>query len=324
MRSDDGQVHISRRTALAGGLSAALASTIPGRGSARTRGRLFGPGGHALGISLYMLGDFFTANPEEALEAVAKIGFREVETDLGTTSSADLRRILDRNGLRVPNVLVLPIQIPGRMSLQTDSGVLASAAHALGAEFLTCALFPLPSEDDEKASAAETPGRMIGRALARLTADHWHRTADYLNRRGAEIRRHGLKFAYHNHNAEFARYGNTDGLTILLQNTDPKLVSFEMDVGWVAAAGCDPVAILKANPGRFRLMHVKDLAPGHKPNTVLRTETPEVGAGVIDWPAILPIAAACGVRHFAIEQEPPFTAPPIEAARRSFDYLIKL
>ena len=302
------------------GTSAASGSTI----HQRAPRRLFGPGGRALGISLYMLGEFYAKDPDGALEAVARIGFREVETDIGVHPTADLRRALDRNRLRCTNVLILPMPISGRMSLQTDRGAVASAVHAVGAEYLTCSLFPLPEDAGGNVATAEPPGRMIARALERLTADHWHRTADTLNRHGAEFRRHGLRFAYHNHNAEFARYGDTDGLTILLQNTDPALVSFEMDAGWVAAAGRDPAEILKANRGRFRLMHVKDLAPRHKANTVLRTETPEVGSGVIDWPVVLPAAVECGVRHFAIEQEPPFTAPPIESARKSFDYLAKL
>jgi len=314
---------MSRRTAIAAGLAAALASGAA-LGRQPSSRRLFGPGRLPLGISLYMLGDFYAKDLEGALSAVSLIGFREVETDIDAHPAAALRRALGRNGLHCPNVLVLPMPLAGRMSLQSDPGALAEAAHTVGAEYLTCTLFPLPPERPGQAVASEPPSRMLARAFANLDADHWHRTADYLNRRGQEFGRHGLKFAYHNHNPEFARYGDTDGLAILLQNTDPRLVSFEMDAGWVAAAGRDPVEILNANHGRFRLMHVKDLARDHTPNTVMRATTPEVGSGVVDWPQVIPAAIACGVRHFAIEQEPPYVAPPIESARKSYRYLMGL
>jgi sugar phosphate isomerase/epimerase len=314
---------MSRRAAMATGLASLLAGGVAS-GRKPARQPLFGQGGHPLGISLYMLGDFYAKDLNGALDAVAGIGFREVETDIDAHPADSLRRSLERNNLRCPNVLVLPMPLAGRMGLQTDPGRLAESAHAIGAEYLTCTLFPLPPEEPGQAPADEPPSRMLARAFARLDADHWHRTADYLNLRGAEFRRHGLKFAYHNHNAEFARYGDTDGMTILLQNTDPSLVWFEMDAGWVAAAGRDPVELLNAYRGRFRLMHVKDLAQGHTPNTVMRAVTPEVGAGVLDWKLILPAAIAAGVRHFAVEQEPPYTIPPIEAARKSYAYLSTL
>jgi sugar phosphate isomerase/epimerase len=315
---------MSRRTAIASGLALACATGWTTSGLAGARKRLFGPGGFPLGISLYMLGEFYAKDPDGSLEAVARIGFREVETDIDTHPARDLKRALRRNRLKCSNVLVLPMPLRGGMSLKSDTGLLAGTVHALGAEYLTCALFPLPEDEEGRVPANEKPSQMLARAMGRLTADHWHRTADYLNRHGTEFRRHGVKFAYHNHNVEFARYGDTDGLSILLKNTDPNLVSFEMDAGWVAAAGRDPVEILKANPGRFRLMHVKDLVQGHTPNTIMRAQTPEVGAGVIDWPRILPVAIECGVRHFAVEQEPPYTGAPIDSARKSYAYLSQL
>ncbi len=94
-----------------------------------------------------------------------------------------------------------------------------------------------------------------------------------------------------------------------------------MDAGWVVAAGHDPVEPLRAYPDRFRLMHVKDVARSSPVNTAMTVTTTEVGSDIIDWKRVLGAAVAAGVRHFAVEQEPPYPIPEIESARRSFGYL---
>jgi sugar phosphate isomerase/epimerase len=115
--------------------------------------------------------------------------------------------------------------------------------------------------------------------------------------------------------------GATTGLEILLAETDPKLVTFEMDVGWVAAAGHDPVALLAKHKGRFTLMHLKDIKPSTAANFALKMDPADVGSGKLDWKRLLSAAYAEGVRNFYLEQEPPFTRPRIEAAKIGFDYL---
>ena len=112
-------------------------------------------------------------------------------------------------------------------------------------------------------------------------------------------------------------------MAILLKEADPAL-QFEMDAGWVVAAGQDPFALLKAHPKRFRQMHVKDVKASTKPNFALQQDPTEVGTGIIDWKRLLPAAHAAGVEGFFVEQEPPFTRPRIEAARLCADYLLKL
>ncbi|HEX2818447.1 MAG TPA: sugar phosphate isomerase/epimerase, partial [Phenylobacterium sp.] len=126
---------------------------------------------------------------------------------------------------------------------------------------------------------------------------------------------------YHNHNIEFAPKGETNGLEILLKYTDPALVPFEMDVGWVVAAGHDPFALLKAHPGRFRQMHVKDVKASTKANFAFQQDPADIGSGIIDWKRLLPAAYAHGVRDFFVEQEAPFDKPRLESVRIDFDYL---
>jgi sugar phosphate isomerase/epimerase len=120
---------------------------------------------------------------------------------------------------------------------------------------------------------------------------------------------------------EFAPVGGSSGLEILLKNTDPDFVTFELDVGWVAAAGVDPAAVFAKHKGRFSLMHVKDIKADTKPNFTLQMDPTEVGSGKLPWKTLLPAAYAAGVRGFYVEQEPPFARPRIEAAKISHDYL---
>ncbi|CAN7432532.1 sugar phosphate isomerase/epimerase [Phenylobacterium sp. LjRoot225] len=312
---------ISRRAALGAAFTTALAAAGPGH-AARL---LFGRGGPPIGINLYMVEAAYRADADGTLETLAKIGFREVETGLDTVPAERIRAALTRSGLRCANLGILPRPLRGGLSLESDAGLLARSVHTVGAEYLTLTLFPLPDGVQMRPMAGEDVPRMLARVAASLTADHWKKTAELLNAKGAAFKRQGVKFAYHNHNPEFAPLGETNGLAILLENTDPGLVHFQMDAGWVVAAGRDPVEILRAYPGRFRLMHVKDIAPGHQVNTVFKAETTEVGSGVIDWRRVLGAARASGVRHFALEQEPPYSRmPPIEAARKGYEFLSKL
>lgn len=286
--------------------------------------RLFASDAHALGINLYMVAADYAKDIDGTLAAVARIGYREVETSLEVHSAETIKAALTRAGLRCSNVSVLPKPHRGGMSLQTDTAVLAAGAQTLGAQFLTCNLFPLPQGMELRPLAGENPGQMMARIARSFGGDDWKRNADFLNEKGREFKRHGVRFAYHNHSAELAPHGETNGLAILLERTDPTLVHFHMDVGWVVAAGHDPVQFLKAYPGRFRLMHVKDVAATHRVNTELRIVTTEVGAGIIDWQRVLTAAVGAGVEHFAVEQEPPYAMPELEAARKSFAYLSRL
>jgi sugar phosphate isomerase/epimerase len=157
--------------------------------------------------------------------------------------------------------------------------------------------------------------------VAVMTAQEWKRNADFLNETAARLRRLGLRLGYHNHNIDFAPISGTSGFDILLTETDPSLVQFEMDVGWVTLAGRDPVKELQARPGRYRLMHVKDVSSSTRPNFLLEADSTEVGSGVIDWKRLLPVANSVGVQKFFVEQEPPFRVQPLFAVAKSIRYL---
>lgn len=312
---------LSRRAALVAAFSTAALTAAP----ALAARRLFGAGGLPIGINLYMVAAQYRADPEGTLQALSQIGFGEFETDLSGPPPERVRAAREAAGLACAAVSVLPTPLRGGPSLQTDPGELAKAVHTIGADYLVCTLFPLPPGVEMRPKPGENVEQMLARVSGTLSADHFKRTAETLNAKGEALRREGVKLAYHNHNPELAPLGETNGLAILLEHTDPKAVSFEMDAGWVVAAGHDPVALLRAYPQRFRLMHVKDIAPSHRTNVLLKAETTEVGAGVVNWPRVLRAATASGVKHFSIEQEPPYSRmPPLEAAKAAYAYLSRL
>jgi len=299
------------------------AATADFAASARHR-RFFASHHLPIGLQLYTLGDAPYHDLDGTLRAVAGIGYRTVEgVGFMKRTAAEFRASLERAGLSCPSTHV-PLQVDGSggPSLAGDIGPLAADMHRLGAEYVVVPIFAAPP------SWGPHPGEdglaFLIRAARQMRADDWRRLAAQLNEKGAALKRAGLKLAYHNHNVEFVKHGSRTAYDLLLENTEPGVVWFEMDVGWVAAGGADPIALLRAHRHRFRLMHVKDLTAGTTPNNAFRMDPADVGAGTLDWKKILPAGYEAGVRDYYVEQEPPFTEPRIDAARADYEYLARL
>jgi sugar phosphate isomerase/epimerase len=182
---------------------------------------------------------------------------------------------------------------------------------------------PFPLLPEAKAEAGEDALTAMRRAFSTST-DHWKRTAALLNARGAALKREGLSLGYHNHDLEFLPVADTRGWDVLMAELDPTLVSFELDVAWFVAGGEDPLAFVEGLTGRVRQLHVKDLHEPVEPREALKMVSTEVGSGVVQWEELLPAAYRAGVRHFYVEQEPPFKIDRFEAVIRSFAYLSQL
>ncbi|HXA39887.1 MAG TPA: sugar phosphate isomerase/epimerase [Phenylobacterium sp.] len=314
-------IPVSRRTALGAGLAAAASSLAAGASARTPREPFFKGNGLPIGLQLYTLGGDLRADVDGMLGQVAKIGYRTVEMAgyLGRTP-AELRAAFDKAGLRCTSSHVQARPSGPEPSL-ADVDRLIADAKVIGIEHIVLPMFAIPDHIDMKPRPGEDRATVMDRLAAQIAADDWKATAELLNAKGRALKAAGLTLGYHNHNVEFAPVGGTTGLEILLKGTDPALVSFEMDVGWVVAAGHDPFALLKAHAGRFKQMHVKDVKASTKPNFAFRQDPTEVGSGIIPWKRLLPAAYAEGVRGFFVEQEPPFERPRIEAARLCFDYL---
>lgn len=316
---------VTRRAFLGTAAAVGCLATATGFAAPAARRRFFARHDLAVGLQLYTLGDAPYRDLDGTLRTVAKIGYRAVEpVGLMKRTAAELRAALDRAGLSCPSTHVpLQADASGGPSLAGDIGKLAADMHRLGVAYVVVPIFAIP-ERIGGPRQGEDGQRYLVRAGREMTADDWRRMAAQLNEKGAALRREGLKLAYHNHNVEFTRQGAGTAYDLLLANTDPDTVSFEMDVGWVAAAGVDPIPLLRSQRHRFRLMHVKDIEASTVPNNAFKMDPADVGAGTLDWKAILPAGYEAGVRHYYVEQEPPFAGPRMDAARADYEYLARL
>jgi sugar phosphate isomerase/epimerase len=275
--------------------------------------------GLPIGIQFYTLGPDAATEFDATLGKLATIGYRAVELQgLLGRSGAMLRASLDAAGLSCTSIHVSQSQLDG------DLGTLADELAAIG---IRTAITPrpyFPARIGTGPANGESSIDWFRRALARMTTDDWKRNADVLNEKGAALAKWGIKIGYHNHNGELAPLAGSTGLELLIRHTDRHFVTFELDIGWLVAAGRDPLAFLARYKGRFALMHVKDVASGTQPNYALAMNPTEVGSGGVAWRRVLPAAYAAGVRGFYVEQEPPFQRPRLEAAQISYDYLAGL
>jgi len=256
---------------------------------ARPGGSLF-PGKAKLdkiGVQLYTLRHEMERDFEGTLRHVAAIGFQEVEFAgyFGRTPK-QVHDLLAELKLDSPSAH-MPYE-----SLETNWQEILDQARAIGHEYVLIAWTP---------------------EEARKTLDDWKRIAGKFNRAGEAARRAGLKFGYHNHNFEFVPVENRVPFDVLLAETDPGLVKIEMDLYWITLAGGDPFIYFQQYPGRFPMVHVKDLKKGDKPQMV------DVGAGDIDFKAIFARREQAGIQHFFVEHDEP--ADPWASVAASYQYL---
>lgn len=304
---------MNRRNLIMGGVSGLLAPLFAGPLLAAGK-TFFGHNGTPLGLQMGVVGPEFDKEPVKTLRTIRSIGYRSVEINVGVRDPAGLRMQLDDAGLACTSGIISM----GPLSLDKPGPLIEAAQKLRLSDVVLAALMPpagfRPSQSKDLMAA-------YVEMTTTLTAEDYHRTADKLNEQGRALATGGLRLGYHNHNFEFRRFGDETGLEILLKNTEPALVSFEMDVGWVTAAGLDPITLLKAHPGRFRQMHVKEVAKDTIPNTVMNIVAAPVGTGIIDWAKVLSAARAAGIKHFYVEQDPPFAIPRTQMITEAYAYL---
>lgn len=313
------------RRSLLGGMAAGGAFLMThGQVAAAARTPFFQRVGAPIGLQTYTLGEEPARDLDGTFAKLAALGYRELELpNLYGRKPAEVRQAAERAGLAISS-LHLPAQRgpSNGLFLTSSPAEIADGLGALGAKRGVMPIMPFP--DNFRPQPGETLQNAIARLVIEAGPDLWKRTAALLNEKGAALKPHGVQIGYHNHNIEFAPLGGTNGWQILVKETDPSLVSFEIDTGWIATAGMDPATFLKQHKGRVAQLHVKDVAKDNTVNFAIAMKPAEVGAGVLDWARILPAAYEAGVRHFYVEQEPPFTISRMEAATRSYRYLAQL
>jgi sugar phosphate isomerase/epimerase len=269
------------------------------------------PLGRPIGIQLYTVNIPMQTDPAGTLKKLREIGFGEVESaGFGKLSAKQFRELLDDAGLACSSA-----------HLQFDINNLGATfedAHALGAAYAASGSLPAPAVDSKPAAALSQQS---------MSLDEAKRTAALVNRIGEAAKRTGLQYVYHNHDFEFAdQGGGAIGYDVLLRESDPELVKFEIDCGWMIFAGRNPIDYFKKYPNRFPMIHVKDFLPAHAKSAMARNAAQmlgaELGHGVVDYKPIFAAAEKAGLQHYFVEQEGPFSRmDQLQAARVDYDYL---
>ena len=226
-------------------------------------------------------------DPNGTLAALAQIGYTQVElTKADVAQPSEMRKMLDQNHLQAPS---------GHLALadmRQDWPLALDNAAIMGQSYIVCVWVP----ENER------------------TADGWKRVAAELNALGETSRRHGIQLAYHNHAFEWTPAGSLIPYEILLTECDAHLVQMEIDIMHMAEGGQNPIPYFTRYPGRFPLLHVKDM---NSQRTMV-----DVGQGTIDFRAIFAQSALGGVKHYFVEYDNP--PAPLADARVCYDYLRQL
>ena len=259
-----------------------------------------------IGIQLYTLRDLMKEDCKAVLEQLGKLGYKEIESypsgkgHFWGRTAKDFFALAKNNGLQVVSThipLGLPAQEVGKeiaaLTWNLESFVDAFAKE--GGKYIVC---PYVVKD------------------LRNSVSDFSKIADTLSKAGETCKKSGLTFAYHNHDFEFHEVEGTTLYKHLIKNCDPDLVKLELDIYWAEKAGVNIETLFKDNPGRFPLVHVKDMGKTDK-------ATVEVGSGSIDFAAIFKHSKLAGIQHYFVEQD---NSPgnPLVSVEQSLNFLKKL
>ena len=242
-----------------------------------------------IGLQLYSLRAEFARDVPGTLDRVKAYGIRDVEvaSTYGLTPGK-FREMLEARGLR---------PVSGHFPFDryaSEPEVVAREAKALGLRYAGCAWISHEGDFDEKECRT---------AIA------------VFNGAGKAMAKQGIQFFYHVHGFEFQPYEQGTLLDLLMKETDPKEVRFQMDVLWIVFPGQDPVRLLEKYSGRWELMHLKDLKKGVATGALTgKTDVANdvvLGTGQVNWPAVLAAARRHGVKYYFIEDESPTAAEQI-------------
>ena len=289
---------LSRRSFLKASGAVAAAACIGGDHLMAERLKL------PIGLQLYSVRNLLPKNFEGTLQQLGAAGYKEVEAaGYFDKTAAELGNALQKAGLKC----ISTHHQLGQLKTQFDQ--LIEYGQALGLEYIICSW----------AGVHRDPTR-----TGDLNLDDWRYVADQFNEIGRKVKGAGMTFGYHNHIVEFGRENGVVFFDELLKRTDPKLVEFEMDCGWVTVGGGDPVAYLHKYPNRISMLHLKDFKKAAKPFSPTAPPVPtELGRGSIDYGPIFAAAKKGTIKHYFVEQEA-FDVPWEESLKIDADYLRKL
>ncbi len=256
------------------------------------------------GLALYTVRDAMGLDAKATLKSVADAGYTYIESagyadgKFYNMSPLDFKNYVNKIGLTPKSAH------QGSVTLDNADSMMADVKVA-GFEYF---VVPVPPMGLFKFDQATRTMSMTGGAvnLARI-----------LDTLGEKANAAGLKLLYHNHDFEFIK--DEDGIVpidYLLENCNPELVNFQMDLYWVTKAGADPIAYFEKYPGRFKAWHVKDMDE--------QGRFAPVGKGTIDFAPILSKKELSGMKYYLVEQDMTFDGlEPLEAIKISHSGLSK-
>ena len=252
---------------------------------AQTGGPLFTA---AIGVQAYTYRNSFPNGIIPVLDTIQALGITEMEgPNPKNIGAEDFKKLLSERGISMPSIGV------DYGMLGNDPYQVVSTAKLFGATYVMVAWIPHGKTftiDDAKKAVAD------------------------FNREGKILKDNGITLCYHDHGYEFGPYGNGTLFDYIAQNTNPEYVSFEMDIIWTFHGGADPAKLLHKYPGRWKMLHLKDIRKGIANDLTGGTDTHNdvaLGTGQLDIPGILKAAKAVGVQHYFIEDESPDHASQI-------------
>jgi sugar phosphate isomerase/epimerase len=275
--------------------------------------RLFGSIGkeQLLGLQLYCVRDDMKDDPLGTLKLLAEIGYKNVEHAnyvdrkfYGYTAK-EFKKILSDLGMKMPSghtVFGKEHWDNNKKEFTDKWKYTVEDAGEVGQQFVIS-----PWLD----------------ATLRSTYDDLLKQMEIFNKNGELCKKLGMKFGYHNHDFEFSqKLNNLTVYDIMLKNTDPNLVMQQLDTGNLYNGGAKAIDIVKAYPGRFESMHVKDeilSAGGHE-----KYESTILGAGIVDLKNVIDLGRKSGgTKHFIIEQEAYQGKKPIDCVREDLAIMKK-
>jgi len=227
-----------------------------------------------IGAQLFTLREF-TKTPEDianTLKRVKKIGYDAVQVSgMGPIDPQELKEIIDREELTICATHI------GMNELRNDLDGVIKKHKLWGCKYV--GLGSMPAE-------------------YRTDREGYVKFAKEISEIAKRLKESGLQFIYHNHKFEFEKFDGTLGLDILLSESDPEFVDFEIDTFWVQAGGGDPAAWIRKVKNRMKVVHLKDMAIKEDKQIMA-----EVGEGNLNWPSILQACKDIGVEWYVIEQD---------------------
>jgi sugar phosphate isomerase/epimerase len=270
-------------------------STLTAAGVSFISNQLFASNktGHITGVQLYSVRDDMKKDPLATLKAVSAMGYKYVEhanyvdRKFYGYGAADFKKVLADLG----------------MEMKSGHTVMNSKHWDDSKKDFTD-LWKYTVEDAAIVGQQYVISPWLDDAY-RKNYDDLRRYMEVFNKSGELCKKSGMKFGYHNHDFEFSqKLNDMKVFDIILQNTDPALVTQQLDIGNMYHAGGIALDIVKQYPGRFELMHVKDEIKAAKGEMGGEYESTILGAGILPVKEIIDLGKKNGgTLHFIIEQE---------------------